>query len=35
MLEFGDAECTTTIESWVKAEEKAKINREGKWAEEE
>lgn len=31
ILEFGEAENTTTIQAWIKAEETARTNRQGKW----
>lgn len=33
LLELGEAENTTTNQEWIKAEETAKRNREGKWDE--
>lgn len=34
-MEFGDAECTVSTETWVQAEEKARQGREGKWAQDD
>lgn len=31
LIEYGEAENTTTNPSWIKAEETARTNREGKW----
>lgn len=35
LIEDGECECNCDNEGWKKAEEKARVQREGKWANED